>query len=68
VVDDLEIREDLGDFLAAVADFREDILGEPLIDQTTGLEKFDDLLVVHGTVKTEKGLKSGRGFRRSIGV
>ena len=54
VVDDLEIGEDLGDFLAAVVDFREDILRERLIDEPAGLEKFDDLVVVHGTMKTEE--------------
>ena len=54
MLDDLEVREDLGDFLAAVADLGKDILGEALIDEAARLEKFDDLVVVHGTVKTER--------------
>ena len=56
-LDDLEIGEDLGDFLAAVVDLREDVLRERLVDEAAGLEKFDDLVVVHGTVKTERFLK-----------
>ena len=49
ILDDLEICQNLGDFFAAMADFREDILGERLVDETARLKKFDDLLVVHGT-------------------
>ena len=68
VLDDLEVGEDFGDFLAAVFDFREDVLGEAVIDEAAGLEEFDDLVVVHGwTVKTERFLKWLRS-ERSVGV
>jgi hypothetical protein len=50
-LDNLEVSENLCDFFAAVADFREDLLGKCPVNQTAGLEKFNDLLVVHGTGK-----------------
>lgn len=50
-LDDLEVGEDFGDFLAAVGDFVEDVLSEAAVDEAAGLEEFDDLVVVHGTEK-----------------
>jgi hypothetical protein len=52
----LEVGEDFGDFLAALVDLREDILGKALIDEAARFEEFDDLVVVHeaGTVETGK--------------
>src|SRR5690606_23225820 len=50
VVDDLEVGEDLGDLLAAVIDFVDDVLRERAINEAAGLEKFDELVVVHAGV------------------
>jgi hypothetical protein len=59
VLDDLEVGEDFGDFLAAVVDLREDVLGEALIDEAARFEEFDDLVVVHvaGFLKAGKFVK-----------
>jgi hypothetical protein len=46
-LDDLEVGEDFRDFLAAVFDFGEDVLGQRAIDEAARLEKVDELGVVH---------------------
>ena len=47
--DDLEIREDFGDLLAALIYLGEDVLREAGVDEPAGLKEFDNLLVVHET-------------------
>jgi hypothetical protein len=50
-LDDLKICENFSDLLAAIVDFLDNVLGQTEVNQAAGLEKVDDLGMIHGTGK-----------------